>query len=102
VLGQRLVRKLCPHCKQPDSATHGFRASGCEQCGHTGYLGRTGIYELLAVDEEMRMLIHQGANDTDIRRVAERGGMITMRNDAQRWIDAGVTSQEEALRVTRE
>jgi general secretion pathway protein E len=47
VLGQRLVRKLCPHCKQPDSATHGFRASGCEQCGHTGYLGRTGIYELL-------------------------------------------------------
>jgi hypothetical protein len=49
----------------------------------------------------MRMLIHQGANDTDIRRVAERGGMITMRNDAQRWIDAGVTSQEEALRVTR-
>ena len=64
--------------------------------------GRTGIYELLTVDDEMRMLVHQGANDTDIRRVAEKGGMVNMRADAQRWVVSGVTSQEEALRVTRE
>jgi general secretion pathway protein E len=102
VLGQRLVRKLCQRCRQLDLATKGYRAVGCAHCGNTGYLGRTGIYELLTVDDEMRMLIHQGANDTDVRRSAERGGMINMRADAQRWIKAGVTSQEEALRVTRE
>ena len=102
VLGQRLVRKLCTRCRQPDPTTNGFRAVGCDYCGSTGYLGRTGIYELLTVDDEMRMLVHQGANDTDVRRVAEKTGMINMRTDAQRWIKAGVTSQEEALRVTRE
>jgi general secretion pathway protein E len=102
VLGQRLVRKLCPRCRQPDAATGGFRAVGCEHCGSTGYLGRTGIYELLTVDDEMRLLVHRGANDTDVRRLAEQGGMINMRADAQRWIKSGVTSQEEALRVTRE
>ncbi|MGB3428524.1 MAG: ATPase, T2SS/T4P/T4SS family, partial [Burkholderiaceae bacterium] len=102
VLGQRLVRKLCPHCRQPDPATGGFRAVGCDRCGSTGYLGRTGIYELLTVNDEMRMLVHQGTNDTDVRRLAEKTGMISMRNDALRWIKSGVTSQEEALRVTRE
>ena len=101
VLGQRLVRKLCPRCKEPDPAG-GWRALGCEHCGRTGYLGRTGIYELLTVDDEMRLLVHQGATDTDIRRTAEKHGMVSMRADAKRWIAAGVTSQEEALRVTRE
>jgi general secretion pathway protein E len=102
VLGQRLVRKLCPNCRERDPATGGWRAIGCDKCGNTGYLGRTGIYELLTVNDEMRLLIHQGANDTDVRRLAEKGGMINMRADAQRWIKAGVTSQEETLRVTRE
>jgi len=102
VMGQRLVRKLCPKCRVQDSPTSPWRAVGCENCGNTGYVGRTGIYELLTVDDEMRMLIHQGANDTDIRRTAERGGMVNMRADAQRWVVTGVTSQEEALRVTRE
>jgi general secretion pathway protein E len=102
VLGQRLVRKLCTRCRQPDAAPGGFRAVGCEHCGNTGYLGRTGIYELLTVDDEMRALVHRGANDSEVRRLAEQGGMINMRADAQRWIKSGVTSQEEALRVTRE
>lgn len=102
VLGQRLVRKLCPKCRVQDSPTSPWRAVGCDNCGDSGYVGRTGIYELLIVDDEMRMLVHQGANDTDVRRIAEKGGMVTMRADAQRWIVAGVTSQEEALRVTRE
>jgi general secretion pathway protein E len=102
VMGQRLVRKLCPKCRVQDSPASPWRAVGCDNCGNTGYVGRTGIYELLTVDDEMRMLIHQGANDTDIRRTAERGGMVSMRADAQRWVVTGVTSQEEALRVTRE
>jgi general secretion pathway protein E len=102
VLGQRLVRKLCPHCKKPAADGNGFSAVGCDRCSFTGYVGRTGIYELLRVDEAMRGLIHQGANDTEIRRTAERAGMTSMRADGLRWVTSGVTSHEEVVRVTRE
>jgi len=103
VLGQRLVRKLCPHCRQPaPGAAQTYRAVGCPECSQTGYLGRTGIYELLTVDDELRALIHRGANDNDIRRSAERTGMIPMRADGMRWVASGTTSNEEVLRVTRE
>ena len=102
VLAQRLIRKLCPHCKQPDPSGRGFVPAGCAQCGQTGYLGRTGIYELLAVDDSMRELVHRGANDNEIRARAEAAGMVAMRADAMRWISAGLTSQEEVLRVTRD
>jgi general secretion pathway protein E len=57
---------------------------------------------LLAIDDEMRLLIHNGANETDVKRLAERHGMTAMRSDAMRWVTAGVTSQEEVVRVTRE
>jgi len=103
VLGQRLVRKLCPHCKQPESTVgQGFRAVGCPACGQSGYLGRTGIYELLTVNDELRSLVHRGSNDTEIRRSAEKTGMLPMRADGMRWVAAGITSNEEVLRVTRE
>ena len=102
VLAQRLVRKLCPHCKQPEPNGQGFRAVGCEQCSHTGYVGRTGIYELLTIDDDLRLLVHNSGNETDIRRQAEKAGMLPMRSDAMRWVAAGMTSQEEVLRVTRE
>jgi len=102
VLGQRLVRKLCPHCKKPDAGGTGYVPAGCDRCTYTGYIGRTGIYEFLRVDDEMRLLIHNGANDVDIRRVAERAGMASMRADGTRWVLAGVTSHEEVVRVTRE
>jgi len=102
VLGQRLVRKLCPHCKKPEAGGNGFVPVGCDKCSYTGYIGRTGIYELLHVDEPMRLLIHQGANDTEIRRAAERAGMTSMRADGARWVASGVTSHEEVVRVTRE
>jgi len=102
VLGQRLVRKLCPHCKKPEPGGNGFVPVGCDKCTFTGYIGRTGIYELLRVDEQMRGLIHQGLNDTEIRRAAERAGMTSMRTDGLRWVASGVTSHEEVVRVTRE
>jgi general secretion pathway protein E len=105
VLAQRLVRKLCPHCKQPDPTAPngaGYRAVGCNHCAQTGYIGRTGIYELLMVDDALRQLVHNGANDNEIRKSAEAGGMLPMRADAMRWVAAGLTSQEEVLRVTRE
>jgi general secretion pathway protein E len=102
VLGQRLVRKLCPHCKKAEPGGKGLVPVGCDKCSFTGYIGRTGIYELLRVDEPMRGLVHEGANDTEIRRTAERAGMTSMRADGQRWVAAGVTSHEEVVRVTRE
>jgi general secretion pathway protein E len=86
VLAQRLIRKLCPHCKQPDPSGRGFAPVGCVQCGHTGYSGRTGIYELLSVNDAVRALVHRGASDGEIRASAESIGMVPMRVDAMRWI----------------
>lgn len=108
VLAQRLVRKLCPHCKEPDptaspnAKNRTYRAVGCPQCSNSGYVGRTGIYELLSVDDNLRRLVHNNAGDGDIRKTAETSGMVPMRADAMRWVSAGVTSQEEVLRVTRD
>ena len=83
VLAQRLVRKLVP--------------------GKTDeYKGRTGIYELLAVDEPMRKLIHDAASEREIAVAAAHNGMASLREDGMRWVDAGVTSLEEVLRVTRD
>jgi general secretion pathway protein E len=104
VLAQRLVRKLCPHCKKADTLNGRtvYRPVGCPACGHTGYIGRSGVYELLTVTEEIQRLIHNGTNEQDIRNVATKGGMVTMRADGVRWVLAGHTSPEEVLRVTRD
>ncbi|ODS93291.1 MAG: type II secretion system protein GspE [Comamonas sp. SCN 65-56] len=91
-LAQRLVRKLCTAC-------HG---AGCDACGQTGYQGRTGVFELLTVDDAIRALIHRQAPETDIRAQAQAAGMQLMREDAERLIAAGITSREEVLRVTRD
>ena len=91
-LAQRLVRKLCGSC-------HG---TGCEACGQTGYQGRTGVFELLTVDDAIRALIHRQAGEADIRVQAQTAGMQLMREDAERLIAAGITSREEVLRVTRD
>jgi general secretion pathway protein E len=102
VVAQRLIRKLCANCKQPDPSGRGFVPAGCAQCGQTGYQGRTGIYELLSLDEALRALIHRGASEAEIRATGEAAGMVPLRSDAMRWIAAGLTSQEEVLRVTRD
>ncbi|MBW6496607.1 MAG: type II secretion system ATPase GspE, partial [Burkholderiaceae bacterium] len=102
VVGQRLVRKLCSQCREPDPVGGGWRASGCVACGRTGFQGRTGIYELLAVDDPIRAQIHQGASEAEIRSGALVRGLISMRDDGQRWVSAGVTSVDEVIRVTRD
>ncbi|MFM1990657.1 MAG: Type traffic warden ATPase [Pseudomonadota bacterium] len=99
---QRLVRKLCPQCRQPDPISKGWRAVGCLACNKTGYSGRTGIYELLTVDDEIRALVHRNAGEGEIRAAAQRNGMQTMRDDGNRWVQAGVTSVDEVVRVTRD
>lgn len=100
VVAQRLVRKLCNHCKQEDDGK--WQSVGCEHCGHTGYQGRVGVYELLLTTEAISAQIHHQASEAEIRNAAQVDGMKTMREDGQRWLDAGVTTREELLRVTKE
>ena len=92
VLAQRLVRKLCTHCQ----------GGGCTHCSHTGYSGRTGIYELLSVSEAIRDQIHARAAEASLRSTAIRQGMSLMREDGERLVSLGITSQEELIRVTRD
>ena len=92
ILAQRLVRKLCPDC----------RGSGCPKCLQTGYLGRTGIYELLQIDESMRTAIHERASEQRLIELALARGFRRLAEDGKRWVDGGITSEEELLRVTRE
>jgi len=100
VVAQRLVRKLCSHCKQHEAGV--WKAVGCEHCGHTGYQGRVGVYELLLTTEAISAQIHHQSSEAEIRLAAQKDGMKTMREDGQRWLDAGVTTREELLRVTKE
>ena len=92
VLAQRLVRKLCKPCG----------GKGCEVCGHTGYQGRTGVFELLVTDEAIQAQIHKQASEADIRAAAVQGGMTLMREDGERLVTQGITSREELVRVTRD
>ncbi|GAC1422551.1 MAG: type II secretion system ATPase GspE [Burkholderiaceae bacterium] len=100
VVAQRLVRKLCQSCRRYDGQY--WHAVGCEKCGQTGYHGRVGVYELLQTTEEIRAQIHNRASEAEIRVVAQHDGMQTMREDGERWLDTGVTTQAELLRVTKE
>ncbi len=101
VLAQRLVRKLCMHCRRRDTSGR-WHPVGCDHCGNTGYKGRTGVYELMDVDDKIRSLIHSRAAESQIFVAAEASGLRPMREDGQRLVDEGITSLEEVLRVTRE
>jgi len=100
VIAQRLVRKLCPHCKRQDG--DGWHPVGCDKCSNTGYQGRVGVYELLTTTEQIRAQIHQSASEAEIRTVAKADGMLSMREDGERWIEQGVSAREEVMRVTKE
>ncbi|WP_048441777.1 type II secretion system ATPase GspE [Caenimonas sp. SL110] len=100
VLAQRLVRKLCVHCRvQGDTA---WQPRGCAECGQTGYQGRTGVFELMIANDAIRAQIHNRAAEADIRAAALSAGMKLMREDGERLVREGVTSREELVRVTRE
>ncbi len=92
VLAQRLVRKLCVHCG----------GAGCDACAHTGYSGRTGVFELLVTDDAIRAQIHNRAAEAEIRATALAAGMMLMRDDGERLVRSGITSREELVRVTRD
>jgi type IV pilus assembly protein PilB len=116
VLAQRLVRKLCQHCKEPYEASLNekrqiesvagavlsplFKPRGCDRCRNIGFSGRIGIYELLVPDDAMMERISQGANLNVIRDMARAGGMRMLRCDGMEKVKAGITTLEEVYRVT--
>ena len=101
VLAQRLVRKLCVHCRRQDDEGL-WHPVGCAHCRQTGYKGRTGIYELMVADDEVRALVHNRAAESKLFAAATQAGMRTMRDDGQRLVDSGITSAQEVISVTRE
>ena len=115
VISQRLVRKICPNCKVSYNAEMGekkalgyplekelilYKGQGCDKCGHTGYKGRIGTYEILKITKSIRELINNGATEEDIKFMAKNLGMISMREDATNKVINGETTIEEMLRVT--
>ena len=115
VLAQRLVRRICKHCKDtyeapPEEAgfikMYGFEATdlqrgkGCERCRHTGFQGRVGIYELLALDDTYRDIITKCPTVTELRRLCKERSMVNLREDGFRKVKAGYTTIDEVMRVT--
>jgi general secretion pathway protein E len=118
-LAQRLVRKICSHCIESyeveivDLQKMGFpvsgqgklelkRGKGCKECRGTGYSGRLGIFEIFPMSDKIKKLVMKKATDAELRRVAVREGMTTLREDAWQKVRSGLTTVEEALRVTGE
>ena len=116
VIAQRLVRVLCKECREPyvadayacavlgvDPANPPtvYKAVGCVHCNGLGYRGRTGIYEVIVIDEEMRRLVHNHASEQDLETHARRNS-TSLRQDGTRRVLAGLTTLEEVLRVSRE
>src|SRR2546425_2484945 len=114
VLAQRLVRKICPECReryQPDPSAVALlaqqpvghvaleRGRGCAACRHTGYRGRTGVFELLIVSDEIKQALLKSPNVGALRGIAHAEGMTTLRQDGWRKVQAGITTVEEVLRV---
>src|SRR5215203_212324 len=116
-MAQRLVRRICPHCVTerhleaaeiamlrlavpPGKRVKVKEGVGCFECRNTGYLGRTGIFEIMPLDDGIKNLITQGADAPEIKREAVKNGMRTLRQSALRKLAEGVTTFEEVVRVT--
>jgi type IV pilus assembly protein PilB len=115
VLSQRLVRRMCPHCRakyEPskeerallqaiggrEPAEGFFRGRGCNFCAHTGFLERIGVYEMMPVTDAVRDLVLERAPHDQVRKVARSEGMRTLQEEAGRLVELGVTTLDEVLR----
>ncbi|BDC50994.1 type II secretion system protein E [Bryobacterales bacterium F-183] len=110
VLAQRLVRRICPHCKAPagtrvsptGEVVHVFQGQGCENCFGSGYTGRIGIFEQMELNDEIRSLIMKNEDASILTAAAKRNGMNTLREDGWKKVREGVTTADEVMRVTQE
>jgi general secretion pathway protein E len=118
ILAQRLVRVICPSCKEIDSSivpdkeglkllglcsdTPLYTGKGCDKCAFTGYYGRTGVFELLIVDDNIRKLILKNADSNQLKEVAKKNGMRILIEDGAEKMKNGITTLSEVLRVTQE
>ena len=117
IMAQRLLRRICKHCAQDYTpsdmekhllglsdeylATHSFKkGKGCASCGKTGYRGRIGIYEICMLDNDITELVYRNEPTQVIREAARRNGMHSLREDAMRKAEAGISTLEEVIRVT--
>jgi type II secretory ATPase GspE/PulE/Tfp pilus assembly ATPase PilB-like protein len=112
VVSQRLVRKICNHCKvayrpskgelrylKNDSIEKLYRGKGCEVCNQTGYFGRTLVYELLTVDRELALMIEQEVDVHQLAAKSKEGGYVDIFDITTKKVIAGITTTEEALRT---
>ena len=117
IIAQRLVRRLCPECKEPYEADEEekrvlkvpqneplklYKACGCEACGNTGYYGRIGVYEIMPISRKIKNLIASGANADEITAQAVTEGMNTLRMSASNYVKQGLTSFSEMMKITYE
>jgi general secretion pathway protein E len=122
MMAQRLVRRLCNSCKKPvvptetelaklgytreqflaESPGHVYENVGCQECLDSGYRGRTGIYELLVVNDDIRHLIMKNVDSATLKKAAMKQGMATLRDDGARKVMSGETTISEVLRVTQD
>jgi general secretion pathway protein E len=110
ILAQRLVRKICRNCVQPDERVFSpfgqqiqtYKGAGCANCSGTGFLGRVGIFELMELNDEIRKLIMSNADAAQITHAAKRNGMRQLREDGWEKVGQGVTTSAEVMRVTQE
>ena len=117
IMAQRLVRRICPHCKQPAELTESemralriesgqlqdaqvMQGRGCEQCHGTGYKGRMGIFEIFVLDDEVRHMINKRSSTLNLRQRARELGMRTLREDGIRKVLAGQTTADEVISIT--
>jgi type IV pilus assembly protein PilB len=115
VLAQRLVRKICQHCKEPFSPTDDmkefltlqgfesdatFKGKGCDKCRKSGYSGRLGIHELLVMDDSLRDHVTKNPDVTHLRKLCRERGLVSLRQDGFAKVMAGLTTVDEILRVT--
>lgn len=117
IIAQRLVRRLCPECKESYEADEEekrvlkvpqneplklYKACGCEACGNTGYYGRIGVYEIMPISRKIKKLIASGANADEITAQAVTEGMNTLRMSASNYVKQGLTSFSEMMKITYE
>ena len=119
ILAQRLIRRVCPTCRESYEPTDAdlnkigiqrsnlekgiiYRARGCKECLNTGYKGREGIYELMSVDDDIRQMILEKTSSAELKKAAKARGMLSLREDGARKVAEGLTTIAEVMRVTQD